>query len=100
MKGKGKEKEVVVVLVDVSPPKKRLKVEGRVFGEARKGQYIPAWDIPSSLVMGGPGILMTLFQHCFPPTLKRLVEKVPTELLNGQVYQQKFEVSVLVKLKG
>lgn len=94
------------VLADVSPSKKRLKVEGRVSreiggsGGVGKGRYVSASDIPPNLTMGGPGVAMSFFQHCFPPGMKKVVEKVLTEMLIGQMYQQKFEISLLVSLKG
>lgn len=42
VKGKGKENEMVEVLADVSPPKKRMRVEYGCFGEVERDKYVPA----------------------------------------------------------
>lgn len=77
-----------------------MKVDREVSGETgvaeetELGKYVPAWDIPSSLTMGGLGVAMTFFQHYFPPGLKKTIEAVPTKVLIDQMYQQKSEVRV------
>lgn len=41
------------------------------------------------------GLVMKFFQHYFPPGSRKVVERIPADVLIARAYEQHFEVSVI-----